>query len=184
MRLFITLLLAGWTGLAAAQLYKWTDSEGRVHYSDLPQLPSTPGVEKTKLPPNVIESDSMPYELQEVVRKQPITLYTFAKCGKPCDLASALLDKRGVPYTVKNGETTHKAELQKLTGDTKMPIMVVGNKLLKSGYVEVTWNRVLDDAGYPQTNPLAKFHKKWVAPAQPATAKNSPELIPTNSITP
>lgn len=173
MRLFVTLLLAGWTGLAAAQLYKWTDSEGRVHYSDLPQLPNTPGVVNTKLPANVIDSNPMPYELQEIVRKQPITLYTFDQCGDPCVSAHSLLDKRGVPYTVKNGETSHKAELQKLTGDIKMPIMVVGNKLLKSGYVEVTWNRVLDDAGYPKVNPFAKFHKKVTAAPSPKQPKSS-----------
>ena len=159
MRLFVTLLLAGWTALAGAQLYKWTDSEGRVHYSDLPQLPSTPGVEKAKLPANVIESDTMPYELKTTAIKNPITLWTFNECGEPCHKAQALLDKRGIPYMIKNGATS-TAELQKLTGDTKMPIMVVGNKLLKSGYVEVTWNRVLDEAGYPKLNPLAKFHKK------------------------
>jgi glutaredoxin len=160
MRLFVAILLAGWTGLACAQLYKWIDSEGRVHYSDLPQLPSTPGVEKAKLPTNVIQSNSMPYTLQQTARKHPITLYTFEVCGKPCAMAHDLLDKRGIPYTVKNGETTHRAELEKLTGDTKMPILLVGNKLVKSGYVEATWNRVLDDAGYPRVNPLAKFHKK------------------------
>lgn len=165
MRLFVAILLAGWSALACAQLYKWTDSEGRVHYSDLPQLPSTPGVEEAKLPPNVIQSDTMPFELQAVARKHPITLYTFGKCGEPCTNAQALLDKRGLPYAVKDGEA-HLAELKKLTGDTKMPIMLVGNKLLKSGYVEVTWNRVLDDAGYPKSNPLAKFHKK----PQPAAA--------------
>ena len=181
MRAFLFILLAGLTAFAHAQLYKWTDSEGRVHYSDLPQLPSTPGVEKAKLPSNVIQSNTMPYEMLETSRKNPITLYTFDECGKPCALARALLDKRGVPYTVKNGETTHKAELQKLTGDSKMPIMVVGNKLLKSGYVEVTWNRVLDDAGYSATNPLAKFHKKS---ATPMTAETTPDLVPVNSTAP
>lgn len=176
MRLFVAILLAGWTGLACAQLYKWTDSEGRVHYSDLPQLPSTPGVEKAKLPHNVIQSDSMPYELQQTARKNPIILYTFDVCGKPCALAQGLLDKRGIPYTVKNGETTHRAELEKLTGDTKMPILLVGNKMVKSGFVEATWNRVLDDAGYPRSNPLAKFHKKpTVQPsAQPQQASAKP----------
>lgn len=174
MRLFVVILLAGWTGLASAQLYKWTDSEGRVHYSDLPQLPSTPGVQQAKLPPNIIESDTMPFELQEVARKHPITLYTFGKCGQPCANAQALLDKRGIPYTVRNGET-NQAELKKLTGDTKMPIMLVGNKLLKSGYVEVTWDRVLDEAGYPKSNPLAKFHKKTQpTPAQPQAASAKP----------
>lgn len=181
MRAFLFILLAGLTAFAHAQLYKWTDSEGRVHYSDLPQLPSTPDVEKANLPPNVIQSNTMPYEMLDISRKNPITLYTFDKCGEPCALARALLDKRGVPYTVKNGETTHKAELQKLTGDTKMPIMVVGNKLLKSGYVEVTWNRVLDDAGYPRTNSLAKFHKK---PSVPITAETAPDLVPVNATTP
>lgn len=180
MRAFLFILLAGLTASAHAQLYKWTDSEGRVHYSDLPQLPSVEGVQETKLPANVIQSDTMPYELKETALKNPITLWVFDKCGEPCQKAQALLDKRGIPYTIKNGETS-TAELQKLTGDTKMPILVVGNKLLKSGYVEVTWNRVLDDAGYPRTNPLAKFHKKPAVPAQPATAKTTPDLIPVNS---
>lgn len=170
MRLFVVLLLTGWTGVASAQLYKWTDSEGRVHYSDLPQLPSTPGVEKAKLPINVIESDTMPYELKTTALKNPITLWTFNECGDPCHKAQALLDKRGVPYLIKDGAAS-TAELQKLTGDTKMPIMVVGNKLLKSGYVEVTWNRVLDEAGYPKLNPLAKFHKK----ATPASVAKQPQ---------
>jgi len=171
MRLFVMILLAGWTGLVCAQLYKWTDSEGRVHYSDLPQLPSTKGVEKTKLSANVIESDDMPYALQQTAKKNPITLYIFAKCGEPCMLAQSLLDKRGLPYTIKNGETTDKTELHKLTGDTKMPILLVGSKLLKSGYVEVTWNRVLDEAGYPKLNPLAKFHKKPIGQTQQVSAK-------------
>jgi glutaredoxin len=174
MRLFVALLLAGWSTLTVAQLYKWIDDQGRVHYSDLPQLPSTRGVIKAKLPANVIQSDTAPYEIQEVARKHPITLYTFDKCGEPCALAQALLDKRGIPYQLKNGETTHKAELQKLTGDTKMPIMLVGNKLLKSGYVEITWNRVLDEAGYPRSNPLAKFHQKPAAPVQPLAAEDLP----------
>src|SRR3546814_7614603 len=66
---------------------------------------------------NVIQSNTMPYELREVSRMNPITLYAFDECGKPCALARALLDKRGVPYTMKNGETTHKAELQKLRSE-------------------------------------------------------------------
>ena len=173
MRLFVTFLLAGWAGLAGAQLYKWTDSEGRVHYSDLPQLPSTLGVEKANLPANVIESDKMPFELKATALKNPITLWTFSECGDPCQKAQALLDKRGIPYMIKDGATS-TAELQKLTGDTKMPIMVVGNKLLKSGYVEVTWNRVLDEAGYPKLNPLAKFHKKTTpAPATKPSQQGS-----------
>jgi len=176
MRLFIGFLLAGWAALACAQLYKWTDSEGRVHYSDLPQLPDTPGVVKAKLPPNVIQSDAMPYTLREVAKKNPITLYTFDSCGKPCALAQGLLDKRGIPYTVKNGETTHQAELKKLTGDTKMPIMIVGNKLLKSGYIEATWNHVLNQAGYPKANPYAKFHKKPAMQLQPVAAEKLPSV--------
>src|SRR3546814_19627980 len=126
---------------------------------------------------NVIQSNTMPYELREVSRMNPITLYAFDECGKPCALARALLDKRGVPYTMKNGETTHKAELQKLTGNTKMPIMVVGNKLLKSGFVEVTWNRVLDSAGYPRTNQLANFHKKQ---SVHITTETAPDFVPDN----
>jgi len=182
MRLFVMILLAGWTGLACAQLYKWTDSEGRVHYSDLPQLPSTKGVEKTKLSANVIESDAMPYDLQQVARKHPLTLYTYDKCGEPCTLAQQFLDKRGAPYIVKNGRD-YVAEIKKLTGDNKMPVLLVGTGSTLKGFHSGNWNTALDKAGYPKTNPLAKFHKHAVK-ALPAETRTQPGLTPVSATAP
>jgi len=182
MRLFVMILLTGWTGLVCAQLYKWTDSEGRVHYSDLPQLPSTKGVEKAKLSVNVIQSDAMPYELQDVSRKHPITLYTYDKCGEPCTLAQDFLNKRGAPYITKNGRD-HVTEIIRLTGDTQMPVLLVGKRSILKGFHTGTWNLALDQAGYPKTNPLAKFHKNPAKPL-PVATQAAPGLIPVNTTAP
>jgi glutaredoxin len=125
--------------------------------------------------------DDMPYEMKETAKKNPITLYTFDKCGEPCKLAQELLDKRGVPYMIKNG-VEHKAELQKLGSADKMPVMLVGSKIIRQGFLESSWNRTLDEAGYPKSNPLAKFHKKpSPAPkAEPIPESTPPALSPTH----
>lgn len=177
MRRVVLFLLAGLAFSAHAQLYKWTDSEGRIHYSDLPQHPSTKGVKETKLFSNVIQTDDMPFEMKESARKNPITLYTFDKCGEPCKLAQELLDKRGVPYIIKNG-IEFKAELQKLGSADKMPVILIGSKVIRQGFLESSWNRALDEAGYPKSNPLANLRKKTVK-APPDPEKTPAALAPT-----
>ena len=165
------LLLCGFVLPATAEVYKWVDAKGNVQYSDAPPPPKeAKNVEQKKLNGNLVESDSMTYEGKIAAQKNPITLYFFEPCGDPCAKAQSLLEKRGVPYILKNQEQD-KLELKNLTGDTQMPVLVVGTLRPSQGFEEGAWNRLLDQAGYPKSNPLAEFHKTPPKPVPaPATA--------------
>jgi len=52
MRLLYCLLLL--PGLAAAEIYRWVDGEGRVHFG---QRPAAPGAEQIEVKPQVVERD-------------------------------------------------------------------------------------------------------------------------------
>ena len=81
-------------------------------------------------------------------------------------MASALLAKRGVPFTEKNArDTAVGEELKALNGGKlEVPVVKVGSQVVR-GYEEGNWNGVLDAAGYP----------KWAAtPARAATAASKP----------
>lgn len=81
----------------------------------------------------------------------PVTLYSFEECGAPCKNAVDLLDKRGVPYQLKN-TNADKIALQKLTGKLTAPVMVIGSAAPISGFEEERWNKELDLAGYARSN--------------------------------
>jgi len=82
----------------------------------------------------------------------PVTLYSFEECGAPCKSAVDLLEKRGVPYQLKN-TSADKIALQKLTGKLKAPVMVIGSNAPVEGFEEERWNKQLDLAGYARSNP-------------------------------
>ena len=174
MRSILFLLLLGslvWP--AMAEIYKWTDASGKVQYSDTPPPPETAkNVEQKNLTGNVVETDSQTFESKLAAQKNPVTLYFFDPCGDPCAKAKALLEKRGVPYTLKNQEQD-KVELKNLTGATNMPVLVVGKSSPLEGFEEGAWNSSLDQAGYPKSDPLAKLRKTPPKPA-PAPAPAAP----------
>jgi glutaredoxin len=131
---------------SAAQLYRWVDEKGRVEWRDTPPPPDAKSVEQRKVIANTIES-SMPYALQQAIRKFPLTLWT-TECGEPCAQATAHLARRGVPYTLRDARKEPDA-LQKATGGREVPVLFVGSQQLK-GYLESAWDAALDGAGYPQ----------------------------------
>lgn len=60
MRLLFCLLLL--PGLAAAEIYRWTDANGQVHFS---QRPVAPGAEQVEVKPQVVERDQLTREREE-----------------------------------------------------------------------------------------------------------------------
>jgi glutaredoxin len=153
--------------LATAQVYKWTDAQGKVHYGDIPP-PQAQNVQQKKTHANIIETDSQPFETKLAVQKNPVVLYSFDACDS-CVKAQAMLDKRGIPYALKNTEKD-KAALKALTGDNVIPVLVVGNQTPRQGFEEGAWNSMLDQAGYPKSNPLAGLRKA----GKPASANAKP----------
>lgn len=60
MRVLLCLLLL--PGLAAAQVYRWVDANGHVHFD---QRPVVPGAEQVEIRPQVIERDDLTRQREE-----------------------------------------------------------------------------------------------------------------------
>jgi glutaredoxin len=139
-------------GAAQAQtVYKWTDKNGKVHFSDTP--PTDADAREQRIRGGGPSSEEqVPFATQEAMKRHPVTVYTSNDCGDLCAKGKELLAKRGVPFTEKNAEkSAEDAEaLKKLAGGFQVPVMTVGEKTVK-GYSETAWTTALDEAGYAKT---------------------------------
>jgi glutaredoxin len=154
--------------LAAAQLYQWKDAQGRTVYSDQPPPASIHNAQQKSFKGNFIEIGES-YAVKTAREKHPITLYASA-CGAPCDQARQLLTERGVPFSNKDPQANPgaQAELQKLTGRSSVPVLVVGNDKI-DGFETGQWQAMLDRAGYPKSAPPGRKPAPQTA-ATPAPA--------------
>ncbi|CAG0986133.1 hypothetical protein BURK2_02121 [Burkholderiales bacterium] len=130
------------------QMYRWTDAEGRVHYSDQPPPKDAKNVQAKNLGANIVETDALPYATQVARRRNPVTLYVF-DCGDVCSQARNLLRSRGVPFNeVDTRQQANLEKLKALTGGTDVPVLVVGDTVV-NGYETGRWQTALDAGGYP-----------------------------------
>lgn len=183
----ISLRLALGLGAAAAivaagataqnqEVYRYVDKDGRVVYSD--RAPSdAKDVQAKRMRGNIIEDNVTPIAAQRAQERFPVTLYSFA-CGEVCTQAEGLLNRRGVPFTTVNVESPEgAAQLSKMTGELRAPVLQVGDRTFVKGYSETQWNTALDDAGYPKAQPPRRTVPGRAPPAETtaaATAATSP----------
>jgi glutaredoxin len=147
------LLFVAVTAAAQTQVYRYTDTDGRIVYSDRPPPGGARDVQPKRLGANYITTSELPLEAQQAVERFPVTLYTY-DCGDVCQNAEALLNRRGVPFTtVTVTEGDNAAKLQALTGEQRVPVLQVGEKTVVKGFLESRWQAALDQAGYPKTPP-------------------------------
>lgn len=151
---------------AHAQLYKSVGADGRITYSDQPPA-SAVRTEKRQLTNSVVDSAGLPFELAQVTKASPVTLYTGNNCP-PCAEARTLLNARGIPFTEKTVITN--ADITLVSGSSsnseiELPQLQVGQSRLR-GFDSTGWNGSLTAVGYPTTNTLPKTYKN--PPAQPA----------------
>ena len=135
--------------VAAQQVYRWVDSNGKVIYSDIPP-PGGPAV-KPKLTDSRIESDTMSYEMKRLVASAPVTLFTTENCVELCQNARDWLKKNKIPFTETVGATAEQiADMaKKLGGEARVPSLIVGSKR-SVGFDSSAWASMLEAAGYPK----------------------------------
>jgi glutaredoxin len=137
-----------------AQMYRWVDDGGKVHYSDQAPSSGAKNVQKQTMSAGQGPAAGFPYALQLSVRNFPVKLYTAEACGEPCAQARELLDKRGVPYNeVSVTAAASAAQLKELSGGNTVPVMTVGREVYK-GFESGTYKAALDSAGYPASSQL------------------------------
>ena len=120
--------------VAAQQtVYKWTDKDGKVQYSDTPPPPEAKKSEQKRVGGGYAETSNLPYATQVAMKKSPVTLYSGADCGDACVQGRALLAKRGIPYSERDAQGNAEAAeaLKKLVGGLDVPTLVVGEAKVK-----------------------------------------------------
>lgn len=156
----------------AASIYRWVDKSGKVHVSDQPPPTSARQVNEFETSAPVV-SDDLPYATRLAAQRFPVTLY-MNSCGEVCGKARAFLIKRGIPYTMKNPESSQaiKDELKQHAGSLQVPTLLVGTHVAK-GFSEADWGDLLDSAGYPRFAG-AKARDMGVQPASAPTTAPAP----------
>ncbi|MGH8686661.1 MAG: DUF4124 domain-containing protein [Burkholderiales bacterium] len=159
--------LLGTASTAFAQIYRWTDEQGRVHLTDRPPPGNAKQVRKSDAAAPGGENDAaLPFALQVAAKNFPVTLYTAPSCA-PCGLARSLLNSRGVPFReVSVVDQERRQALQAAAGDLSVPSVVVGASVQK-GFEAGAYNELLDTAGYPRAGILPPRHQAEPKPAEP-----------------
>ena len=123
-------LLAAHNGTASAEIYKWTDAEGHVHFGDRP--PQATQSEAVTLKLNTYKSVTIepfqPFEDIPTAGAGRVVMYSAEWCGV-CKRAKRYFQEKGIPfqdYDVENSEKG-KSDYAKLNGHG-VPIILVGEK--------------------------------------------------------
>ena len=157
--------VAAWGLSAQAQpVYRVVGPDGKVTFSDKPPADAKPAatVGGTSRPTD--NKPALPYELQQLAGKYPVTLYSTNGCG-PCDSGRALLTKRGIPFTEKTVNTNEDlTAFARINKENAMPFLMIGGQAVK-GYSDSEWSSYLDAAGYPKQSALPASYRP--APAEP-----------------
>lgn len=172
--------------LPVSAQYKVVGPDGRVTYTDRPPADATAKVtdlgrrgSPVAAPPAAGES-ALPVDLQRLVQRFPVTLFTAADCG-PCNEGRQFLQQRGVPYTervVANNDDI--AALERTVGGRTVPALTVGGQALR-GFNGSDWTSYLDAAGYPRESRLPRG---WAPPAPAPLVARAPVPAAQNPAAP
>lgn len=171
----LLLVLAG-ASAQAQPIYRIVGPDGKVTFSD--RAPDS------KAQPAQIGSEAaatgaaaLPYELQQVAARFPVTLYTGSDCI-PCTSARNLLVVRGIPFTERTVTSPEDIDaLQRLSNSSNLPFGTIGNQHLV-GFSDVEWKQYLDAAGYPKQSQLPANYRRPEATPLVAIKPGAPAKAP------
>jgi len=121
----------------AADVYKWTDEKGILHYSD--SKPENQEAEKIFVEVNSYESVS--YVSTKVDIGKKVVMYSTSWCGY-CKKARKYFNRKKIPYTEYDIEKNARAKSQyKKLGAKGVPVILVGKKRM-NGFSEAGFERI------------------------------------------
>jgi glutaredoxin len=148
-RIVLLLGMAALVSLPAiAQLYRWTDDKGVIHYSDkAPEKRDAKAVEiriNSYSGPATVASTGTP---AAGAARPKVKMLATSWCGY-CARARAYLNSRGIPFEELDVEKSAqgKQEYRELKG-RGVPIILVGNRRM-NGYDQGRLEGMLRAAGY------------------------------------
>jgi glutaredoxin len=122
---------------AAAQVYKWTDPNGKVHYGDRPPEDAKKQELKIRIPsydgPVQVRDWSAVLGSKAAGSSSEVTMYSTSWCGH-CKNARNYFAAKRIPYRDVDVETSEAAAREfKRLGGSGVPLILVGNKTM-SGF--------------------------------------------------
>ena len=106
---------------ASAGVYKWTDAQGRIHYSDAP--PAAAKTTQLRL-----QTYTGPVQVSRAAEADSgVTIYTTEWCGV-CARTKAFFKQNGVPFREWDVEKTeYGATKYRQLGGSGVPLITVGS---------------------------------------------------------
>ncbi|APW40737.1 NrdH-redoxin [Rhodoferax koreense] len=184
----LALLTIAGQGASAQTVYRIVGPDGKVSFSDQPPPPAAAGKASVSTGGRAASGASagagLPYELQQIVRRFPVTLYTAPDCN-PCAAARNLLVSRGVPFSERTITTNEDIDaLKRISGESNLPFGTIGGQQLK-GFSDVEWTQYLDAAAYPKTSQLPPTYRAPAAtPLVAAKPLDAPAAAPSGNASP
>ena len=128
--LLITLFLLVITQPSIAEIYKYTDKDGNVQFTDK-KPPQNARAETVKLKINTVKNPSI--SNNPLGTNNKIVMYSATWCGV-CKKAKKYFNEKGIPFTEYDIEKSVKGrrDFKRLSGKG-VPLILIGNKRM-SGF--------------------------------------------------
>jgi glutaredoxin len=138
--LFVSILLIA--GPVSAEIYKWTDDKGHIHYSDKkPENQEVTEVEFKITTYDTVSYETVSYDTSKVDTKKNVVMFSASWCGA-CKKAKTYFRRNGIPFTEYDIEKGTRAKmLYKELGATGVPVIIVGRKRM-NGFTEAGFKRI------------------------------------------
>ena len=123
----------------SAEILKWTDSDGRVHFGDKPPPGAETSIVEVRI--NTYESPNIE-ALQEILNpKDKVVMYSAEWCGV-CKKAKKYFKANNIPYKDYDIDKSSKGKKDyKKLGAKGVPVILVGKKRL-NGFSAATFESI------------------------------------------
>lgn len=122
----IFMLLLSVAAPATAEIFKWTDEQGKVHFTDSP--PKDQRVEQVEVKVNTYTAVEITPVVERLGRKDKVVMYSAAWCGI-CKKAKRYFQKKNISYIAYDIEKSRSGKRgYKLLKGKGVPIIIVGDK--------------------------------------------------------
>jgi glutaredoxin len=141
-------LLSLTSSLSHAQLYKWVDDEGKLHYGDSPpenvELKKITG-EITSIPAVRVEPSGLDTGQSKAAAAKRVVLYSTSWCGY-CRQAAQYFRQKKIPFTEYDIEKSTKGarDYKRLKG-RGVPVILIGKKRM-DGFSVGRFNQIYYDS--------------------------------------
>lgn len=128
--------------VSMAEIYKWVDANGRVHFGDAPA--ENQAVEQVDLEINTYESVTYEdIEFAEPTANKKVTMYATSWCGY-CKKARKYFDANNIAYVEYDIETNQSARrAYDRLGGKGVPVILVGKKRM-NGFSVKGFQKIYD----------------------------------------